>query len=250
MISYAAIVLAGGAARRMGGAAKPLLPVGGVPMLRRVLAATAGAYPLIVVGPPELAGELPAGAELTREEPPGGGPVAAVAAGLARLLGDRHPVDNIPHPVDTGRDPVDTQREYVDVGGEPVDIRRRPVDIGRDPVDVGRDADGTPGRVLVVAADLPFLTPAAVAALLGGDADVTMFVDPEGHRQHLCAVWRTAVLRAALPPDPYGAPMRRLLAGVEVAEVAWPGDGPPPWYDCDTPEELKEADTADERRSA
>ncbi|GAA1635644.1 molybdenum cofactor guanylyltransferase [Catellatospora bangladeshensis] len=197
MSAYAALVLAGGAGRRMGDPAKPLLPVGGVPMLRRVLAAVAAARPLIVVGPPELAPELPEHAVLTREEPPGGGPVAALAAGAAHLP--------------------------------------------------------AAGLVLITAADLPFLTADAIGALadsLTGETDrsaapgVALFVDNGGRRQHLCAMWRIAALRAALPADPHGASMRRLLDGVDVAQVAWAGDGPPPWYDCDTPDELARAERA------
>lgn len=78
---YAAVVLAGGAGRRLGGAAKPALPVGGRPMLHRVLAAVADARPRVVVGPAGL--PVPAGVVRTRERPPGGGPVPAIAAGLA-----------------------------------------------------------------------------------------------------------------------------------------------------------------------
>ncbi|MGH3739543.1 MAG: molybdenum cofactor guanylyltransferase, partial [Micromonosporaceae bacterium] len=79
---YAAIVLAGGAARRLGGADKPGLAVAGRSLLSRVLDAVADAYPRIVVGPPR---QLPGDVILTREQPPGGGPVAALAAGLAAL---------------------------------------------------------------------------------------------------------------------------------------------------------------------
>ncbi|WBB93518.1 NTP transferase domain-containing protein [Verrucosispora sp. WMMC514] len=81
MTAYAAVVLAGGAGRRMGGRDKPVLPVGGVPMRERVLTAVADASPRILVGP----GPAITGVRLTRETPPGGGPVAAVAAGLALL---------------------------------------------------------------------------------------------------------------------------------------------------------------------
>jgi molybdopterin-guanine dinucleotide biosynthesis protein A len=77
----AAVVLAGGAGRRLGGVGKPTLTVAGQPMLHRVLAAVEDASPRVVVGPPEL--PLPAGVMCTCEEPPGGGPVAATAAGLA-----------------------------------------------------------------------------------------------------------------------------------------------------------------------
>lgn len=83
---FAAIVLAGGRARRMEGADKPMLEVGGQALLHRVLAAVAAADPLIAVGPER--GEFP-GVLWTREDPPGGGPVAALAAGLALVPSSR-----------------------------------------------------------------------------------------------------------------------------------------------------------------
>ncbi|HET6213724.1 MAG TPA: NTP transferase domain-containing protein [Micromonosporaceae bacterium] len=86
-MDFAAVVLAGGAGKRLGGPAKPTLAVRGTPMLARVLAAVAAARPRIVVGPDALAPILPAGVLLTREEPPGGGPVAATAAGIGLLPG-------------------------------------------------------------------------------------------------------------------------------------------------------------------
>jgi molybdopterin-guanine dinucleotide biosynthesis protein A len=79
--AYAAVVLAGGAARRLGGAPKPTLPVAGRSMLDRVLTAVLTAEVRVVVGPAEL--PVPPGVALTREDPPGGGPVAAAEAGLA-----------------------------------------------------------------------------------------------------------------------------------------------------------------------
>jgi molybdopterin-guanine dinucleotide biosynthesis protein A len=82
---YAAVVLAGGAGRRLGGVVKPALRLGGRSLIDRVLAAVPDARPVVVVGPTELSTELPAGVLLTREEPPGGGPVAASAAGIALL---------------------------------------------------------------------------------------------------------------------------------------------------------------------
>lgn len=76
---YDAVVLAGGAARRLGGADKPGLRVGGRALLDRVLAACAGARTTVVV-----AGHRPTARPVTwaREDPPGGGPLAALAAGL------------------------------------------------------------------------------------------------------------------------------------------------------------------------
>lgn len=79
----AAVVLAGGSARRLGGLQKPLLTVAGSALLSRVLAAVPGARPAIVVGPPALRAVLPGDVGLVREDPPGAGPVAAIRAGIA-----------------------------------------------------------------------------------------------------------------------------------------------------------------------
>jgi molybdopterin-guanine dinucleotide biosynthesis protein A len=77
---YDAIVLAGGAARRLGGQDKPGLLVAGATLLARVVAAVADAGRIAVVGPPR---DVPREVVWCRESPPGGGPVAAAAAGLA-----------------------------------------------------------------------------------------------------------------------------------------------------------------------
>jgi molybdopterin-guanine dinucleotide biosynthesis protein A len=78
-VLYDAIVLAGGRARRLDGIAKPQLKVAGGTLLDRVVAAVADADRVVVVGP-----EQPVTADVTfcREVPAGGGPVAAIAAGL------------------------------------------------------------------------------------------------------------------------------------------------------------------------
>jgi molybdopterin-guanine dinucleotide biosynthesis protein A len=82
---YTAVVLAGGRAARLGGQAKPQLEVGGRTILAAVLAAVAGADRRVVVGPPQ---PVPDGVVLLREQPPGGGPVAALRAGLAAVQTD------------------------------------------------------------------------------------------------------------------------------------------------------------------
>ena len=84
LTGLSALVLAGGSGRRLGGADKPALLVGGVPLLDRVLAAVADADPVVVVGP-----ERPTARPVrwAREQPPGGGPVAGLAAGLEVLRG-------------------------------------------------------------------------------------------------------------------------------------------------------------------
>jgi molybdopterin-guanine dinucleotide biosynthesis protein A len=79
------LILAGGKARRLPGADKPLVDIGGRTLLDRVIEAcidsTAGGdSSLVVVGPlRSTALEV----RWTREQPPGGGPAAAIAAGLA-----------------------------------------------------------------------------------------------------------------------------------------------------------------------
>jgi molybdopterin-guanine dinucleotide biosynthesis protein A len=82
---YTAVVLAGGRAARLGGQAKPQLRVGGRTMLDAVLAAVTDADRRIVVGPPQPA---PGDVLQVRERPPGGGPVAALRAGLVEVATD------------------------------------------------------------------------------------------------------------------------------------------------------------------
>ncbi|GIJ47273.1 molybdenum cofactor guanylyltransferase [Virgisporangium aliadipatigenens] len=201
---YAAIVLAGGGGRRLGGPAKPTLEVAGVSMLARVLDAVADAAIRVVVGPAELEGLLPDGVVLTREEPPGGGPVAALWAGLSAL------------------------------DGEPAQARPE-----------------AGGLVAVLAADLPLLTRGAVGLLLravsapaaGGERDGAVFVDGDGRQQFLCGAWAVPALRTRLGHlAPHaGLSLRQAFAPMRVAEVVAPPGTPPPWYDCDTAEELAEA---------
>lgn len=74
-------MLAGGAGRRLGGVDKPALRLGDRTLLQIALGAVAG-VPTVVVGPDR---DVPAGVVVAREQPPGGGPAAAVAAGLAAL---------------------------------------------------------------------------------------------------------------------------------------------------------------------
>ncbi|WP_322752049.1 molybdenum cofactor guanylyltransferase [Frankia sp. Cas3] len=202
-MSWDALVLAGGAARRLGGVDKPALTVGGQTLLDRVLAAVDGAREVIVVGPARrVAVTRPV--VWTRERPPGGGPVAALAAGLELVCAP---------------------------------------------------------LVAVLAADLPFLTAATVAALVravggggagaGGGRDATgagptdddppwgaLLVDPAGRHQYLTGVWRTSALRARLPAVPAGASMRSVLAGPRV--LVLPADGRTT-LDCDAPADLERA---------
>jgi molybdopterin-guanine dinucleotide biosynthesis protein A len=80
--AFDAVVLAGGEGRRLGGVSKPEVLVDGRAMLDRVLDATEGARRVVVVGPARLARP---GVLTVLEDPPSGGPVAGLDAGMAAL---------------------------------------------------------------------------------------------------------------------------------------------------------------------
>jgi molybdopterin-guanine dinucleotide biosynthesis protein A len=185
---FDAVVLAGGAARRLGGVDKPALRVGGTTLLDRVLDACSGAGATIVVGPPRPTLRP---VRWTREDPPGGGPLPALAAGLRETAAQ---------------------------------------------------------VVLVLAADLPFLTEATVHALLDqvtGNADGAVLVDSEGRENPLVAAYRTASLRRGfqLLEQDHGAlaglPLRLLTARLELGRL--PDPGGLACYDCDTWDALNTA---------
>ncbi|WP_436772001.1 NTP transferase domain-containing protein [Yinghuangia sp. YIM S09857] len=181
--SFDAVVLAGGAARRLGGRDKPALRVGGRTLLDRAVAACAGAGRVIAVGPERTTA---ADVRWLREDPPGGGPVAAVAAGLAAV-----------------------EAPYV----------------------------------LLLAADLPFVTREVTGRLLdalvraaegpGPRPDGVLLVDADGRDQPLLAAYRTEALRAALAAvgEPHGAALRRMLTPLALERAA---DAEGAAFDCDT----------------
>lgn len=78
---FDAVILAGGTGSRLGGASKADLELDGQRLLDRVLVAVADADTITVVG--DVA--VPDGVHRTLEDPPRGGPVAGVAAGLSAL---------------------------------------------------------------------------------------------------------------------------------------------------------------------
>jgi molybdopterin-guanine dinucleotide biosynthesis protein A len=82
---FDAIVLAGGAARRLGGADKPGLIVGGRTRRARLRAAVAGAATMVGAGPGR---ETARPVSWVREDPPGAGPVAGIAAGVGLVRAD------------------------------------------------------------------------------------------------------------------------------------------------------------------
>ncbi|MFD9321760.1 NTP transferase domain-containing protein [Streptomyces sp. NPDC060053] len=83
--AHDAVVLAGGGARRLGGADKPGVRVGGRALLDRVLGACADARTTVVVSDPRPTARP---VRWAREDPPGAGPVAALDAGLRHTAAD------------------------------------------------------------------------------------------------------------------------------------------------------------------
>lgn len=206
-MSYDAIVLAGGAARRLGGADKPALSVGGRTLLDRVLDACPDAATTVVVG-----GRRPTARPVrwAREEPAGGGPVAALDAGLRGTTAERVLVLSADLPF-LDRATVRTLLEAP--GGH-----------------AGPDGHAGPGG----------------QAGPGGGAprDGALLRDPDGRDQPLVAVYRTAPLRrelarlAAGRDGLAGLPLRSLTAALDLARV---DAGPLASFDCDTWDDLAAA---------
>lgn len=110
---------------------------------------------------------------------------------------------------------------------------------------------GEPEVVVVLAADLPFLTSGHIDRLVaaldrgvsgpggGPTPEVAVTVDADGRRNWLCSAWRHTALveRLANVGDPLGQSMRALAAGADVVPVSHAGEA----TDVDTPEELDAA---------
>ncbi|GAB2763233.1 molybdenum cofactor guanylyltransferase [Terrabacter koreensis] len=107
-----------------------------------------------------------------------------------------------------------------------------------------------PDVVVVLAADLPFVTADHVERLVAAlepdalePADLAVTVDADGRTNWLCAAWRTDALRTRLAAlgdvgDAYGRSMRELCDGIRTVHVADP-DGLA--ADVDTPADLQRA---------
>ncbi|KJL34717.1 Molybdenum cofactor guanylyltransferase [Microbacterium azadirachtae] len=135
MGAVAALVLVGGRARRFDGAAKPLQELGGSTPWQRTLAAFGerGVAPVVAVGAAwdtdetaPMAGAANAPVIWVREDPPYGGPVAAIAAGLPLLAGVEWALllaGDLVHPADVVRTLCDAVRadEGENAAPDPVD---------------------------------------------------------------------------------------------------------------------------------
>lgn len=81
---FDAVLLAGGRASRMGGIDKTALVAAGQALSDHAVAAAAGARTLVLVGLRD-GRTAPSGVVQVREDPPFGGPVAGIAAGMAAV---------------------------------------------------------------------------------------------------------------------------------------------------------------------
>ncbi|MDO4889067.1 MAG: NTP transferase domain-containing protein, partial [Actinomycetaceae bacterium] len=190
------VVLAGGTGRRLGGASKPEVVARGARLLDHVLNGVARVRDqlppgrIAVVAPPSVA--VPAGVLRTLEDPPLGGPVAGIAAGLARLA-------------------------------QAATATRGPI------ARAGRTTDALAGDPAPLTAVIPCDAPDSWRALpalletLGRceAADGACATDGE-HIQFLLGVYRTAALAAAVAPQGVAlrdVAVRRALRTLNLAHV-------------------------------
>lgn len=173
----AVLVLTGGLSTRMG-AHKPALEVGGSAIVARVVDA-ARPRPTLVVGSPE---GVPDGIPVIREDPPLGGPVAALAAGLDALTSTPDAAGPMPAPLEV----------VIVLGGDLPFVTSRHLD-----------------RLV-----------AALRADPGAAAAVTVGVG--GRFNWLCAAWRIGALgeRCAALGDPRHRSMRALAGPVPITTVS------------------------------
>ncbi|MGW0967590.1 NTP transferase domain-containing protein [Streptomyces sp. NPDC002516] len=234
---YDAVVLAGGAARRLGGEDKPGVRVGGRTLLDRVLAACADATRTVVVaGPRPTARPV----EWAREDPPGGGPLAALDAGLRlteaphvlvlsadlpfleektvrRLLDtlrtgaapqETHAPPETPHQADTAPDTAPADADAGTASADAGNARSEARTSGADPVPGGTGADAgtapaaarTAGARTAPAGDSKGAAPAGAGTRDGHQVrpDGVLLTDSGGRDQPLVAVYRADALRREL----------------------------------------------------
>jgi molybdopterin-guanine dinucleotide biosynthesis protein A len=97
-MAFDAVILAGGSSARLGGADKALVSFDGMTLLERAVTAVGDAERVIAVGPQRDVA-LPVAVTWVQEDPPGGGPVAALAAGLGMAAAELVVVLAVDHPL-------------------------------------------------------------------------------------------------------------------------------------------------------
>ncbi|MPV49080.1 NTP transferase domain-containing protein [Pseudactinotalea sp. HY160] len=194
----AAVILAGGRGSRLGGVRKAELRVDGDALLAYVLAAVEACSERVVVGFPDL--DVPAGVVLTREDPPGSGPAAGIAAGMAR--------------VGAGADWVLVLACDLPGAGEIVP-------------ELLAAAAAAPAQVESILARTPSadLPPGDRAGDRGGDRAGVRAGDVEGRTEWLTGIHRAGALRRVIAARGEGlidGSVRRLFASMRQATIAAP----------------------------
>ena len=182
----------------MGGLDKTAARLGSGTVLDHLLEGLPEAWPVVCVGV-----ERPTTRPVswTRESPPGGGPVAGMAAGLAGV----------------------TSALVVVLGGDMPFAAAAAVGLSSHPrlsADLSAPGQPTPAE----AVDQPL--------------DGVVATDGEGRTQPLLAAYRTEALRGAIPADPAGAPLMRVLARLRLEPVR---EEDRACLDVDTPDALARA---------
>lgn len=90
----------------------------------------------------------------------------------------------------------------------------------------GLDAatSAAPDWVVALAVDMPLVTSGTVRRLWEGRGeDGALLVDEGGRRQYLCAIYRISSLLRNAPAEVSGMPVRRLVSGLDLVEIAATG---------------------------
>jgi molybdopterin-guanine dinucleotide biosynthesis protein A len=161
--------------------------------------------------------------------------LGAVVSAVTSAGADRIVVVGPERPAALGPRQVRYTREELP-GGGPVPALRRGLD------------EVTAPAVVLLAADLPFLRPEHVGRLLtalgpdGRDFPGVVLLDDSGRPQWLVSCWLAELLRAGLDRYP-GSSMSGLLAPLDPVLLSdeTPAGDLPPWFDCDTDEDLHHA---------
>ncbi|MFD6175683.1 MULTISPECIES: molybdenum cofactor guanylyltransferase [unclassified Isoptericola] len=197
-VGFDAVVLAGGRASRLGGVPKPTVVLDGATLLDRALAATRDADRTVVVGP-DAAVPPGRGVLVAREDPPFGGPVAGLDAGLLAL--------------DRAHGRTDDQGP----GAAPAWVLVLAVD-------VPRAAEAVPLLRAAVAGPPPGSAPRSAHGSAPGSPPDGAYLVRDGRAQWLVGAYRRDALRRALDAlagldGLTGLPVRRLVAGLSCLEV-------------------------------
>lgn len=219
VLSHDAIILGGGTGRRLGGASKPDIRLHGQRLLDHVLAATTQAGRVVIVAPDSV--PVPAGVQRTLEDPPHGGPVAGIAAGLTAL-----------------------ETAAASAGAAPAPLV----------LVLACDVPGAAGAVPRLLAAAGRARKSAVAGgVAGGVADEAAGVvarDVEGRDQWLVGLYRTEVLRARLAEVAaagglHGCPVRVLVRPLPLEPVL---ASPDETADIDTWDDLRAVASASDKQ--